>query len=230
MLFFSMYRYLFSLSRTYRVPKVDFSTNTKMCLSMYRGRSDIVVTWISTLTRIDLSDKKSKVIDKTLKHIDMTLDYLNKRVIILTWQCTLLSLNYDGVDWRLIFAGSSSISTVFSRIGSSMYFQKKTSSVVVKMDVISDYVWSTYCYPSGIIVVDRSMQSEGTFHMSNIEIKDVVNHVSSLTLNACSTTDRISCFQFFHFEINGVSCNLIGSQECDFSTNRSAIRTEIALL
>jgi hypothetical protein len=35
----------------------------------------------------------------------------------------------------------------------------------------------------------------------------------------------------YHFEINGVSCNLIGSQECDFSTNRtpsSAIRAEIA--
>ena len=24
---------------------------------------------------------------------------------------------------------------------------------------------------------------------------------------------------YIHFEINGVSCNLIGSQECDFSTN-----------
>ena len=36
---------------------------------------------------------------------------------------------------------------------------------------------------------------------------------------------------YIHFEINGVSCYLIGSQECDFSTNRtpsSAIRTEIA--
>jgi hypothetical protein len=36
---------------------------------------------------------------------------------------------------------------------------------------------------------------------------------------------------YIHFEINGVSCNLIGSQECDFSTNRtarSAIRAEIA--
>jgi hypothetical protein len=35
---------------------------------------------------------------------------------------------------------------------------------------------------------------------------------------------------YIHFEINGVSCNLIGSQECDFSTNRtpsSAIRAEI---
>jgi hypothetical protein len=38
---------------------------------------------------------------------------------------------------------------------------------------------------------------------------------------------------YIHFEINGFSCNLIGSQECDFSTNRthsSAIRAEIALL
>jgi hypothetical protein len=36
---------------------------------------------------------------------------------------------------------------------------------------------------------------------------------------------------YIHFEINGVSCNPIGSQECDFSTNRtpsSAIRAEIA--
>jgi hypothetical protein len=36
---------------------------------------------------------------------------------------------------------------------------------------------------------------------------------------------------YIHFEIIGVSCNLIGSQECDFSTNRtpsSAIRAEIA--
>jgi hypothetical protein len=36
---------------------------------------------------------------------------------------------------------------------------------------------------------------------------------------------------YIHFEINGVSCNLIGSQECDFSTNRTpsiAIRAEIA--
>jgi hypothetical protein len=36
---------------------------------------------------------------------------------------------------------------------------------------------------------------------------------------------------YIHFEINGVSCNLIVSQECDFSTNRtssSAIRAEIA--
>jgi hypothetical protein len=36
---------------------------------------------------------------------------------------------------------------------------------------------------------------------------------------------------YIHFEINGVSCNLIGSQVCDFSTNRtpsSAIRAEIA--
>jgi hypothetical protein len=37
-------------------------------------------------------------------------------------------------------------------------------------------------------------------------------------------------FYYIHFEINGVSCNLIGSQECDFSTNRTAIRAEIALL
>jgi hypothetical protein len=35
---------------------------------------------------------------------------------------------------------------------------------------------------------------------------------------------------YIHFEINGVSCNVIGSQECDFSTNRTAIRAEIALL
>jgi hypothetical protein len=38
---------------------------------------------------------------------------------------------------------------------------------------------------------------------------------------------------YIHFEINGFSCNLIGSQECDFSTNRtpsSAIRAEIALV
>ena len=36
---------------------------------------------------------------------------------------------------------------------------------------------------------------------------------------------------YIHFEINGVSCNLIGSQEYDFSTNRtpsSANRAEIA--
>ena len=44
---------------------------------------------------------------------------------------------------------------------------------------------------------------------------------------------KVSDFAFYyiHFEINGVSCNLIGSQECDFSTNRtpsSAIRAEIA--
>jgi hypothetical protein len=37
-------------------------------------------------------------------------------------------------------------------------------------------------------------------------------------------------FYYIHFEINGVSWNLIGSQECDFSTNRTAIRAEIALL
>ena len=30
---------------------------------------------------------------------------------------------------------------------------------------------------------------------------------------------------FIHFEINGVSCNLIGSQECDFSTNRTPVLT-----
>jgi hypothetical protein len=39
------------------------------------------------------------------------------------------------------------------------------------------------------------------------------------------------CIYYIHFEINGVSCNLIGSQVCDFSTNRtpsSAIRAEIA--
>jgi hypothetical protein len=35
---------------------------------------------------------------------------------------------------------------------------------------------------------------------------------------------------YIHFEINGVSCNLIGSQECDFGKNRTAIRAEIALL
>jgi hypothetical protein len=38
-------------------------------------------------------------------------------------------------------------------------------------------------------------------------------------------------FYYIHFEINGVSCNLIGSQECDFSTNHTpsrAIRAEIA--
>jgi hypothetical protein len=38
-------------------------------------------------------------------------------------------------------------------------------------------------------------------------------------------------FYYIHFEINGVYCNLIGSQQCDFSTNRtlsSAIRAEIA--
>jgi hypothetical protein len=36
---------------------------------------------------------------------------------------------------------------------------------------------------------------------------------------------------YIHFEINGVSCNLIGSQQCDFSANctpSSAIRAEIA--
>jgi hypothetical protein len=41
----------------------------------------------------------------------------------------------------------------------------------------------------------------------------------------------ITSLYYIHFEINGVSCNLIGSQECDFSTNRtpsSAIRAEIA--
>jgi hypothetical protein len=40
----------------------------------------------------------------------------------------------------------------------------------------------------------------------------------------------ITSLYYTHFEINGVSCNLIGSQECDFSTNRTAIRAEIALL
>jgi hypothetical protein len=47
---------------------------------------------------------------------------------------------------------------------------------------------------------------------------------------------RVEHFQYimlyyFHFEINGVSCNLIASQECDFSTFRTpscAIRAEIA--
>ena len=40
-----------------------------------------------------------------------------------------------------------------------------------------------------------------------------------------------SVMYYIHFEINGVSCNLIGSQVCDFSKNRtpsSAIRAEIA--
>jgi hypothetical protein len=41
---------------------------------------------------------------------------------------------------------------------------------------------------------------------------------------------KIFYIYYIHFEINGVSCNLIGSQECDFSTNRTAIRAEIALL
>jgi hypothetical protein len=35
---------------------------------------------------------------------------------------------------------------------------------------------------------------------------------------------------YINFEINGVACNMIGSQECDFSTNRTTIRAEIALL
>jgi hypothetical protein len=35
------------------------------------------------------------------------------------------------------------------------------------------------------------------------------SHVYNLTL------------YYIHFEINGVSCNLIGPQDCDFSTNRT---------
>jgi hypothetical protein len=38
-------------------------------------------------------------------------------------------------------------------------------------------------------------------------------------------------YYYIHFEINGVSCNLIGSQECDFSKNRNpsgAISARIA--
>jgi hypothetical protein len=36
-------------------------------------------------------------------------------------------------------------------------------------------------------------------------------------------------FYYIHFEINGVSSNLIGSQECDFSTNRIAIGVRFVL-
>jgi hypothetical protein len=44
----------------------------------------------------------------------------------------------------------------------------------------------------------------------------------------CKRTNYV--IYYIHFEINGVPCNLIGSQEYDFSTNRTAIRAEIALL
>jgi hypothetical protein len=47
--------------------------------------------------------------------------------------------------------------------------------------------------------------------------------------NASLVSD--SHIYYINFEINGVSCNLIDSQECDFTTNRtpsSAIHAEIA--
>ena len=49
-------------------------------------------------------------------------------------------------------------------------------------------------------------------------------------IHMITTATNYNTLYYIHFEINGVSCNLIGSQECDFSTNRTAIRAEIALL
>ena len=50
-------------------------------------------------------------------------------------------------------------------------------------------------------------------------------------LDAQLKLDSDYSLYYIHFEINGVSCNLIGSQDCDFRTNRtpsSSIRAEIA--
>ena len=53
----------------------------------------------------------------------------------------------------------------------------------------------------------------------------IKNLTSVVVVNicCCNTID-------VEFNINCVSCNLIGSQECDFSTNHTAICAEIALL
>jgi hypothetical protein len=60
-----------------------------------------------------------------------------------------------------------------------------------------------------------------------ISFLDVLSAVSPFSRG---TTRNITLY-YIHFEINGVSCNLNGSQECDFSTNHtpsSAIHAEFA--
>jgi hypothetical protein len=112
----------------------------------------------------------------------MSLDYLNKRVTILTLLGYLVLMDYDGGNRSEILIDRSIRSGVFSQIGSSMFFRKTNSPVIVEMNVtsrnISRYIWSTGGkYSMKLIVVDRFLQPGGRFYTSNIYFKNVVNHV-----------------------------------------------------
>ena len=123
------------------------------------------------LTRRDLAGKGSKIISRQLEA--MILDYLNKRVIILTERGVLVSLNYDGGNRSEILGDRQIDSGEFYRIASLMYFRKTSSPVIVEMNMISRnisrYLWFTDGkYPNRLIVVDRSLQPGGRFYMNNI--------------------------------------------------------------
>lgn len=119
----------------------------------------------------------------------ITLDYVNKRVKLLTSKGRLFSMDYDGRNQRLMFSDPLIYSGLFSEFGKSMYFRKKRSPLhIVEMNVMSRNI-SRYIplpgdeYPQTLIVVSRSLQPEGMFYASNIDMRQL-NRMSSLTINS----------------------------------------------
>ena len=156
MFFFSLYRYLFSSE-------------------LFDGGDYLA----SELRRRDLAGKESKLISSEW-HKALDLDYQEKRVFLLISWGSVCLLDYDGGVIGYIFHDRSLHYGVFAQHGSSMYFRKETSPVIVEKNItsrkISRYVRFADGYPVRLAVVDKSLQSGGRFYMSNIDIKDVVNH------------------------------------------------------
>jgi hypothetical protein len=154
---FSLYRYLFS-------SEIIFNND-------YYGFE---------LRRRDLAGKESKLISSE-GHYALDLDYQERRVFLFISWGSVGSLDYDGGEISYIFSDRSLHPGVFSQIGSSMYFRKDTSPVIVEKNTtsrkISRYVRFTDRYPMRLAVVDKSLQSEGRFYMSNKDFKDVVNPI-----------------------------------------------------
>ena len=121
----------------------------------------------------DLVEEGSKVLSSTARPGHMILDYLNKRVIILSWKGVIVSMDYDSQNRVEIFSDRSI--GQFSQIGSSMYWRKNIfSPVIVEMNAtsrnISRYIRFTGDDVMRLLVVDRSLQPGGSFYMSNIYI------------------------------------------------------------
>ncbi|CAB4038237.1 Hypothetical predicted protein, partial [Paramuricea clavata] len=119
----------------------------------------------AVLTRRDLTGKELKISGGAQVWPEaMTLDYLNKRVIVLIRAGYFVSMDYDGGNRIEIPIDRSLYSGLFSEIGSSMYFRTEIAPIIVEMNVTSwdifRYVRLVNGYPMKLIVVDKSLQPE----------------------------------------------------------------------